>query len=108
MPAKDEDIPAIGARGRMDHVAFDCRDPDAMEARLTDLGIAYRRRDTRVAGLTQIVLKDPNGINLELAFGTAHALAPALARGSNIARSEERRVGKECVSKCRSRWSRYP
>src|SRR3546814_19640118 len=23
-------------------------------------------------------------------------------------RSEERRVGKECVSKCRSRWSRYP
>src|SRR3546814_14239573 len=58
MPAKDEDIPAIGARGRMDHVAFDCRDPDAMEARLTDLGIAYRRRDTRVAGLTQIVLKE--------------------------------------------------
>src|SRR3546814_12847326 len=24
------------------------------------------------------------------------------------ARSEERRVGKECVSKCRSRWSPYP
>src|SRR3546814_17200885 len=23
-------------------------------------------------------------------------------------RSEERRVGKECVSKCRSRWSPYP
>src|SRR3546814_17770601 len=23
-------------------------------------------------------------------------------------RSEERRVGKECVSKCRSRWSQYP
>src|SRR3546814_7473987 len=23
-------------------------------------------------------------------------------------RSEERRVGKECVSKCRSRWSSYP
>src|SRR3546814_18122100 len=27
---------------------------------------------------------------------------PAL---SDIARSEERRVGKECVSKCRARWS---
>src|SRR3546814_10588611 len=25
----------------------------------------------------------------------------------NGARSEERRVGKECVSTCRSRWSRY-
>src|SRR3546814_16573299 len=25
--------------------------------------------------------------------------------GSRVARSEERRVGKECVSTCRSRWS---
>src|SRR3546814_16737660 len=25
-----------------------------------------------------------------------------------VARSEERRVGKECVSTCRSRWSPYP
>src|SRR3546814_11292535 len=31
-----------------------------------------------------------------------HALAPS-AKG----RSEERRVGKECVSTCRSRWSPY-
>src|SRR3546814_12342920 len=27
--------------------------------------------------------------------------------GRNEARSEERRVGKECVSTCRSRWSPY-
>src|SRR3546814_12877063 len=27
--------------------------------------------------------------------------------GRNIGRSEERRVGKECVSTCRSRWSPY-
>src|SRR3546814_16834064 len=27
--------------------------------------------------------------------------------GSFVQRSEERRVGKECVSKCRSRWSPY-
>src|SRR3546814_17387824 len=26
---------------------------------------------------------------------------------SSLRRSEERRVGKECVSKCRSRWSPY-
>ena len=26
---------------------------------------------------------------------------------SQLARSEERRVGKECASKCRSRWSPY-
>src|SRR3546814_15483738 len=28
-------------------------------------------------------------------------------RGSRLVRSEERRVGKECVSTCRSRWSPY-
>src|SRR3546814_7890100 len=39
----------------------------------------------------------------------------ALARSTAVrpqalaeARSEERRVGKECVSTCRSRWSPYP
>src|SRR3546814_12183201 len=31
---------------------------------------------------------------------------PAVDR--HVARSEERRVGKECVSTCRSRWSPYP
>src|SRR3546814_16865183 len=28
-------------------------------------------------------------------------------RGQQVKRSEERRVGKECVSTCRSRWSPY-
>src|SRR3546814_12806506 len=33
---------------------------------------------------------------------------PAIGRGHPvIIRSEERRVGKECVSTCRSRWSAY-
>src|SRR3546814_11412091 len=32
------------------------------------------------------------------------AALPLLARGAAL-RSEERRVGKECVSTCRSRWS---
>src|SRR3546814_15246377 len=42
-----------------------------------------------------------------------HALVPALhtSTGSDtvkrLYRSEERRVGKECVSTCRSRWSPY-
>src|SRR3546814_20700351 len=29
-------------------------------------------------------------------------------RSVDVRRSEERRVGKECVSTCRSRWSPYP
>ena len=31
----------------------------------------------------------------------------ALMAGTDIARSEERRVGKECLHACRSRWSPY-
>lgn len=76
MPGETEAVPPVALRGRLDHVAFDCRDPDEMERRLTARGIAYLRRETRVPGLTQIVLRDPNGINLELAFGTEHALDP--------------------------------
>src|SRR3546814_10104509 len=41
--------------------------------------------------------------------GTGYAPEGDLSRdgGSGIERSEERRVGKECVSTCRSRWSPY-
>ena len=83
MPAADEFVPAIGARGRIDHVAFDGRDPDAMEERLRRLGIDYVRRETLVSGLTQIVLRDPNGIVLELAFGTDLALDPERASAAD-------------------------
>src|SRR3546814_2485876 len=37
--------------------------------------------------------------------GLTRALGAGLAR--MVRRSEERRVGKECVSTCRSRWSPY-
>src|SRR3546814_15373443 len=53
-------------------------------------------------------------------MAASHSAAQARSPGSSIRvsgcraklsppyRSEERRVGKECVSKCRSRWSPYP
>src|SRR3546814_16425484 len=41
-----------------------------------------------------------NGRLLKVALGR-----DAIRRG--LRRSEERRVGKECVSRCRSRWSQY-
>src|SRR3546814_15678115 len=47
-----------------------------------------------------------------IAIGAMRALAEAKLRCPQdvalIGRSEERRVGKECVSTCRSRWSPYP
>src|SRR3546814_11421494 len=38
---------------------------------------------------------------------TATVITMAHSLGLNVVRSEERRVGKECVSTCRSRWSPY-
>src|SRR3546814_12229717 len=38
----------------------------------------------------------------------ARLMSQALRKLTGNISSEERRVGKECVSKCRSRWSRYP
>src|SRR3546814_15664036 len=51
---------------------------------------------------TEHVVVDPpffSGQN----FASADALAKRI-----VSRSEERRVGKECVSTCRSRWSPHP
>src|SRR3546814_12387099 len=39
--------------------------------------------------------------------GAYFSMAPFMGALLAIARSEERRVGKECVSPCRSRWSPY-
>src|SRR3546814_16414563 len=60
-----------------------------------------RRRESRVACVTLLTLgsrfRGSTGLS-----GTDNA-----PRLREILRSEERRVGKECVSTCRSRWSSY-
>src|SRR3546814_13944061 len=40
--------------------------------------------------------------------GLAQLASQLVAGTKEFARSEARRVGKECVSTCRSRWSQYP
>ena len=41
-------------------------------------------------------------------LGMVHIrMVPRKEEQESVARSEERRVGKECVSTCRSRWSPY-
>src|SRR3546814_4210240 len=75
---------------------------DAVDEDDAGLGIGIGRGDDLVpegAGLDGLVnatakLERPVGIGLH-------------RRHEGIARSEERRVGKECVSTCRSRWSPY-
>src|SRR3546814_12966070 len=42
------------------------------------------------------------------AFGVLRSAETHPWRRNKLMRSEERRVGQECVSTCRSRWSPYP
>src|SRR3546814_18527693 len=49
------------------------------------------------------------GVNVSAVFGPQHGVRGDLQDNmmESPDRSEERRVGKECVSTCRSRWSPY-
>src|SRR3546814_19933623 len=68
-------------------------------------------RQAALAAVEQLVLADARGGRLVLddrlavlGLDVGHRVGAALVADQ---RSEERRVGKECVSPCRSRWSPY-
>src|SRR3546814_9911690 len=68
----------------------------------SDLTDAVARRNLMFDGLARRWRDDPPpGFVIAAGITTS---APAVGR---LLRSEERRVGKECVSTCRSRWSPY-
>src|SRR3546814_6304518 len=50
---------------------------------------------------------DPDRIGVCRTRAESRLVGANRHRGATV-RSEERRVGKECVSTCRSRWSPYP
>src|SRR3546814_18811400 len=56
--------------------------------------------------VVEIVFAWP-GIGYEALFEAVNDNDFPLLMGTVFIRSEERRVGKECVSTCRSRWARY-
>src|SRR3546814_3724137 len=62
-------------------------------------------RTVRNAAPATRVIVDPNE---SWTFADVERLQPLLAElRIDLLRSEERRVGKECVSTCRSRWSTF-
>src|SRR3546814_4224816 len=64
-----------------------------------------------VRGLIRRFVEPEPGIEIVATAGNGEAAVTALRRHDIdvivLDRSEERRVGKECVSTCRSRWSPY-
>src|SRR3546814_13099346 len=70
--------------------------PTPVHARAEAMGLEVR---------TPVSLKDAD---VQAAFAALNAdVAVVAAYGLILPRSEERRVGTECVSTCRSRWSPY-
>lgn len=57
-----------GQSGVIDHVAFAASDPRGVRKRLDAAGISYRRNAWPQAGIYQIVVRDPDGVSIELNF----------------------------------------
>src|SRR3546814_13459274 len=87
----------IGPRG----TARGLGDGSEIHQPLTDVSLIQVCRHRRVVLL---VYKDGA---CEATEDTLDGTTPRRSLGSHLDRSEERRVGKECVSTCRSRWSPY-
>src|SRR3546814_20559041 len=75
------------------------------------LNFAYRISGDKVAWRPQRVFDDGRQLFVEFGTSVVTAEMPPLFilgdKGAAELRSEERRVGKACVSTCRSRWSPY-
>src|SRR3546814_13416198 len=88
------DLPVVGDVGtelRQDH----------LQHALQDLRIAPEHVERLIEDLALVAAVHEHGVQ-----GPVEVAAVGDAR--NLHRSEERRVGKACVSTCRSRWSPYP
>src|SRR3546814_15104470 len=70
--------------------------------------LIYQHDKYEERGQTQHLIKDGTGIGTNVSI---EALAASIGQTDfevgKLLRSEERRVGKECVSQCRYRWSPY-
>src|SRR3546814_18085907 len=55
----------------------------------------------------EIFINSQNMEHYAWTLALTRLLSAVFHRGGDVSRSEERRVGKECVSPCRCRWSQY-
>src|SRR3546814_18063252 len=98
-----------------------CRSAEAIELIVVKAGFAAIDRGAELAGknlVTQMLRRADLGVGLGQAnfkSQTSRQITINTCRHASLLfgwtpiydRSEERRVGKECVSTCRSRWSPY-
>src|SRR3546814_17768252 len=87
-------------------------DQFAVESEPRTLGLAGSRRVTarttiQPCDTSRTTGSQGNETNQSEVLETSLAMRPDDRRAASGPRSEERRVGKECVSTFRTRWSRY-
>jgi len=65
-----EDAPRTlsGSTGPVDHIAFRATDIDSFEQRLRARDVVYQRREVPDFALSQLFVKDPDGLTIELNF----------------------------------------
>src|SRR3546814_18847376 len=89
-------------------VAADAMDGQVARLRLGQIGVLAHHARERIFERRVAARGASGGLALVVdPFAEAFRVTGLRALGENL-RSEERRVGKECVSTCRSRWSPSP
>src|SRR3546814_6191839 len=93
-----------------DFFFFFCKQKTAYEMRISDWSSDVCSSD--LAETNSVITRDQVPLISALAGIATGAegrplVSPELSQVVNLPRSEERRVGKECVRTCRSRWSPY-
>src|SRR3546814_20239356 len=101
--------------GGQDAIEYLCREAAAAVYELEHAGVPFSRTEEGkiyqrpFGGMMQNMGAGPAAQRTcAAADRTGHAMLHTLYQQSLKYRSAERRVGKECVSTCRSRWSPYP
>src|SRR3546814_5484854 len=93
---------------------FFCKQKTAYEMRISDWSsdvcssdLEHRQSDKLITGDVAHYCGSGLGVVAIRLLGCGWPVPEHAAGGGIDHRSEERRVGKECVSTCRSRWSPY-
>src|SRR3546814_1944536 len=94
-------------------VVFFFKQKTAYEMRISDWSSDVCSSDLRAIAAGHLFAPSMTSVSLRAnnylrnyTYDLIRMLSPRLTRDA-VMRSEERRVGKECVSTCRSRWSPY-
>jgi len=75
-PGEDGSKRKVGKTGRFDHVAFSCSGLKQIKARLKKHNIEFEERILPRISQTQLFIRDPDGIAVELNF-PSHETVPA-------------------------------